>query len=271
MWAVKDAAIGSTFFDAVAAQFFTPSLTQTRDRLDNHSTTTTTAAANRSTKGATKIIAPSKRLKYTVDESTVGAAPMSDTLGSALGPDWLATLNLTAAAGSTSASTADVGAGDGKSASKKEVTVEFETDVKAICVRDELSDEAIAKIVHLDGDSPIRDPWPVYVHLSNGKVYGCDLVVSATGVQPNSELFKVGSGNGNDANCNPIALADDGALKVQFFLACVVFFSLRAKCVSAKYALLANTVVKNEAEAAAALLRVERAKGCESKLCFYFC
>ena len=33
--------------------------------------------------------------------------------------------------------------------------------------------------------------WPVYVHLTNGKTYGCDLVVSATGVIPNSDVVKI--------------------------------------------------------------------------------
>ena len=37
---------------------------------------------------------------------------------------------------------------------------------------------------------PHEDYWPVYVELSNGKVYGCDLVVSATGVVPNTSAFK---------------------------------------------------------------------------------
>ena len=32
----------------------------------------------------------------------------------------------------------------------------------------------------------LADPWPVYVELTNDKVYGCDFVVSATGVVPNS-------------------------------------------------------------------------------------
>lgn len=35
--------------------------------------------------------------------------------------------------------------------------------------------------------------WPVYVELTNGTVYGCDFVVSATGVVPNTEPF-----GGND-------------------------------------------------------------------------
>jgi len=31
----------------------------------------------------------------------------------------------------------------------------------------------------------------VFVKLTNGVVYGCDVVVSATGVIPNTKIFKV--------------------------------------------------------------------------------
>ena len=31
--------------------------------------------------------------------------------------------------------------------------------------------------------------WPVYVELTNGRTFGCDLVVSATGVIPNTLAF----------------------------------------------------------------------------------
>ena len=31
--------------------------------------------------------------------------------------------------------------------------------------------------------------WPVYVELTNGHIYGCDFVVSATGVTPNTWPF----------------------------------------------------------------------------------
>jgi len=31
--------------------------------------------------------------------------------------------------------------------------------------------------------------WPVYVELTNSHVYGCDFVVSATGVTPNTRPF----------------------------------------------------------------------------------
>ncbi|ORZ30418.1 hypothetical protein BCR44DRAFT_1444874 [Catenaria anguillulae PL171] len=35
--------------------------------------------------------------------------------------------------------------------------------------------------------------WPLYVRLSNNKVYGVDFLISATGVQPNSELARAAS------------------------------------------------------------------------------
>lgn len=38
--------------------------------------------------------------------------------------------------------------------------------------------------------------WPVYVELTNGKVYGCDFIVSATGVTPNIEPFLCGNNVG---------------------------------------------------------------------------
>uniref|UniRef100_A0A2K5XKH5 Pyridine nucleotide-disulfide oxidoreductase domain-containing protein 1 n=1 Tax=Mandrillus leucophaeus TaxID=9568 RepID=A0A2K5XKH5_MANLE len=47
--------------------------------------------------------------------------------------------------------------------------------------------------------------WPVYVELTNEKIYGCDFIVSATGVTPNVEPFI----HGNSFN-----LGEDGGLKV---------------------------------------------------------
>lgn len=42
-------------------------------------------------------------------------------------------------------------------------------------------------------DSSAGGPWPVYVQLTNGKTYGCDVVISATGVVPNTEPFLAGN------------------------------------------------------------------------------
>lgn len=42
-------------------------------------------------------------------------------------------------------------------------------------------------------DSFTGESWPVYVQLTNGKTYGCDVVISATGVVPNTEPFLAGN------------------------------------------------------------------------------
>ncbi|XP_063302717.1 pyridine nucleotide-disulfide oxidoreductase domain-containing protein 1 isoform X2 [Pelobates fuscus] len=47
--------------------------------------------------------------------------------------------------------------------------------------------------------------WPVYVQLTNGNTYGCDFLVSATGVVPNIEPFICG---------NNFDLGEDGGLRV---------------------------------------------------------
>lgn len=55
-----------------------------------------------------------------------------------------------------------------------------------------------------------RDVWPVYVKLTNGKIYGCDLVVSAIGVEPNVDLWR-------DEKTNQLmtdSIAKDGGILV---------------------------------------------------------
>jgi len=49
--------------------------------------------------------------------------------------------------------------------------------------------------------------WPVFVELTTGRIYGCDLIVNATGVQPNTQSILKG---------NHFELASDGGLKVRF-------------------------------------------------------
>ncbi|KAJ9595969.1 hypothetical protein L9F63_012862, partial [Diploptera punctata] len=109
-----------------------------------------------------------KRLKF-----TVGATEQQKgtTRGAALGPDWHASFNI-----------------QGNQTASK-VTVEYETEVKDITTSDDES-------------------WPVYVHLTNGKVYGCDFIVSATGVMPNTLPFQ-----------DKLQLADDGGIKVDWKMA----------------------------------------------------
>uniref|UniRef100_A0A3B4XD27 Pyridine nucleotide-disulfide oxidoreductase domain-containing protein 1 n=1 Tax=Seriola lalandi dorsalis TaxID=1841481 RepID=A0A3B4XD27_SERLL len=129
IWAVKDKAIGNTFFDAGAAQFLIPSLEADKPER----------------------AAPCKRPRYTTEEPAAGAS-QTFTAGLHLG-----------------------------------VYLIF----------------SYPAVESAPGSS--LGSWPVYIQLTNGKTFGCEFVVSATGVVPNTEPFLHG---------NNFALADDGGLRV---------------------------------------------------------
>uniref|UniRef100_A0A3Q3QDB4 Pyridine nucleotide-disulfide oxidoreductase domain-containing protein 1 n=1 Tax=Monopterus albus TaxID=43700 RepID=A0A3Q3QDB4_MONAL len=145
IWAVKDKAIGNTFFDAGAAEFLIPSLEADK----------------------TESTASCKRPRYTTEEPAPGASQTAE-FGSALGPDWHEGIVFRGAE-----------------------QVRWE-----ICE---------SPTLHLRLSSLSGQSWPVYIQLTNGKTFGCDFVVSATGVVPNTEPFLHG---------NNFELADDGGLQV---------------------------------------------------------
>lgn len=95
---------------------------------------------------------PTKRMRYTVSGGTILKG------GAALGPDWHSSLDI-----------------KGSLLKSAQVHVEYECEVAEIVNTSE-------QINKLD------EAWPVYVVLTNGKRIGCDLIVSATGVIPNSDL-----------------------------------------------------------------------------------
>ncbi|KAM4615473.1 pyridine nucleotide-disulfide oxidoreductase domain-containing protein 1 [Polymixia lowei] len=171
IWAVKDKAIGNTFFDAGAAQFLIPSL-----EADKPERT-----------------APYKRARYTTEEAGAshtftaggnrqGRGPASTEAGSALGPDWHEGISL-----------------KGAEQVSHSVSVEYQCEVEKIYT----SQEQLKS--QQQTPEPENETWPVYVQLTNGKTFGCDFVVSATGVVPNTEPFLHG---------NNFTLAGDGGLRV---------------------------------------------------------
>ncbi|XP_044133987.1 pyridine nucleotide-disulfide oxidoreductase domain-containing protein 1 [Bufo gargarizans] len=167
VWAIKDKSIGNTFFDAGAAEFLIPQLN--------------------SEKPQTPLTC--RRMKYT----TEGGAGQEDSwLGSALGPDWHEGMNLKAC-----------------QEISRCVHIEAECEVQRILLHQDFKALNIPSLPVSRGmkDGATSDPadWPVYAELTNGKIYGCDFIVSATGVFPNVEAFV--SGNNFD-------LGDDGGLRV---------------------------------------------------------
>ena len=85
----------------------------------------------------------------------------------------------------------------GKS-SQKSIKVEFEVEATKIVTKQDFLDQKVQATDNRD--------WPCYVTLSNGKIYGADLVVSATGVIPNGEAIKVSP--------VPLELTEEKAIKV---------------------------------------------------------
>lgn len=172
IWAIKDKSIGNTFFDAGAAQFLIPSL-----------------EADKPLKSV-----PCKRPRYTIEENAGGTShtftaeqnhkqtTTPTEHGSALGPDWHEGIVL-----------------QGAKQGCHRIILEYQCEVEKIFTSADLLSSP--ETLNLE----TVESWPLYIVLNNGKTYGCDLIVSATGVVPNTDPF---------LNGNNFALADDGGLKV---------------------------------------------------------
>ncbi|VCX36521.1 unnamed protein product, partial [Gulo gulo] len=177
IWAIKDKAIGNTFFDAGAAEFLTSKLTAEKPeaRIAHKRTRYTTEGRKKET------------------QTTAGAGNM----GSALGPDWHEGLNL-----------------KGTKEFSHKIHIETMCEVKKIFLQEEfrISKKKSLPFPRDHSDQSVttdNEVWPVYVELTNEKIYGCDFIVSATGVTPNTEPFLCG---------NNFALGEDGGLKVDAYM-----------------------------------------------------
>ncbi|XP_069618874.1 pyridine nucleotide-disulfide oxidoreductase domain-containing protein 1 isoform X1 [Ranitomeya imitator] len=173
IWAIKDKSIGNTFFDAGAAEFLIPQL--------------------KSAKAEPPLTC--KRTKY----STEGGAVLlisgrtDRRFGSALGPDWHDGVDLRAA-----------------QEISRCVHIETGCEVQTVLLHQEFKGLNIPALSVPGGETETGaasdpDDWPVYAELTNGKIYGCDFIVSATGVFPNIEPFISG---------NDLDVGEDGGLKV---------------------------------------------------------
>ena len=152
VWAVKDSSISSVFVDAGAGEFLLKKI--------NSSGTETKP----------EDVTPVKRMKYTVNSNKEESG---SHIGSALGPDWHKGFCKT-----------------GRSAGKQ-VHVEYGVQINQVWSHAELVSQNLTETEELNIFPKCENKiWNVYVELSNGKIYGSDFVVSATGVIPSGELFR---------------------------------------------------------------------------------
>ena len=106
----------------------------------------------------------SRRMRYSVrGEEAEG--------GSALGPDWHQGMDARGIGGT------------------KKVLVEHGVTLERLLEPSDLVVEELVPYTPPGWDDG-RDKWPVYALLSSGRIFGCDFVVSATGVIPGGEVFK---------------------------------------------------------------------------------
>ncbi|XP_055427610.1 pyridine nucleotide-disulfide oxidoreductase domain-containing protein 1 isoform X3 [Bubalus kerabau] len=177
IWVIKDKAIGNTFFDAGAAEFLTSKL------IDE--------------KPEAKIA--QKRTRYTTEgrKKEAQARANAGNVGSALGPDWHEGLDLK-------------GTKEVCFQFSHKIHIETMCEVKKIYLQEEfrISEKKSLTFPRDHHDQSVttdKEIWPVYVELTNEKIYGCDFIVSATGVTPNIEPFLCG---------NNFDVGEDGGLKV---------------------------------------------------------
>lgn len=145
IWAIREKRIGTVFFDAGAAKFFT-------EFLSNHGCKKTTGK-------------PIKRTRY--GQIEINDSSNKNEFGVALGPDWSQQLNL-----------------KGVKSRKK---VRIETKVEVVNVYNKI--ESIPDNISSKKDLNKSESWNIYVELTNGKIFGCDMIIVAIGVIPNSDVF----------------------------------------------------------------------------------
>lgn len=160
IWVVKDEFITNTFFDSTTSKFFIDKINRPKIQRD--------------------LVEPSKRAKYTI--SKINMKDVSQSVGSALGPDWSVGLEMRGTDTTIS----------------HNINIQYKCEIKLILKREEF----LKLQLKCEND---EFEWPVYVELSNGKIFGCDFIISATGVSPNIECFTLN---------NQFNLADDGSLMV---------------------------------------------------------
>ncbi|KAK6170256.1 hypothetical protein SNE40_018691 [Patella caerulea] len=128
---------------------------------------------------------PLKRHKYTEEGKDDVTRPKNVT-GGALGPDWSVNRDMV-----------------GNQQGSHKVHIEYSVEMANIFKLDEIKTNG-KKIENPSTFDQITDDWPVCVELTNGKIYGADFIVSATGVVPNSHQF----------SANNFEIAEDGGIKV---------------------------------------------------------
>lgn len=195
VWIMRDQHITSTFLDAGAAHFLRSFISKDPTSETNDAASSAPNDESQSTLLSDKVV---KRLKYTIVEGEcTRQESINKSYGSALGPDWQQKFELK---GELRGEYLE---------SSKNISFEKNCELSGLLRYEELADECKSA---LTGQELFRDAdqkWPVFVQLTNGKVIGCDLLINAIGVRPNSLVVETAGG---------LQLASDGGILVDQFM-----------------------------------------------------
>ena len=172
IWAIKDKyACNHLFFDEMASRFFTSRLNEDKVSLKKADGDNLTKRKKYSIKSnfscSFNLSIFSLKILISIKAIHMNNETNSKAYGSALGPDWAQNLEMK---GSTEQRSHNV-------------LVENECEIKRIMLKSEYLKEYPNTIDNKD------ENWPVYIELTNNKLYGCDFIVSATGVRPCVDAF----------------------------------------------------------------------------------
>ncbi|KRZ72222.1 Pyridine nucleotide-disulfide oxidoreductase domain-containing protein 1 [Trichinella papuae] len=178
IWVVKHDSITATFIDAGAAEFLLP-------YINNKNVSKGSKARHTCSKDTLKVLVSSATEGALSSETSQCDSNFNH--GSALGPDWIEGF---CAEGSLHG---------------KRIHIEKQCSIRDVLTPEQRKELNLMEEV-LPSDFTEIDSWPVYVQLTNDKVYGCDFIVSAIGVEPNTYPWITSE--------NDFKIADDGGLVV---------------------------------------------------------
>eukprot|EP01025_Chloroclados_australasicus_P019666 TRINITY_DN2073_c1_g1_i2.p1 TRINITY_DN2073_c1_g1~~TRINITY_DN2073_c1_g1_i2.p1 ORF type:complete len:516 (+),score=81.64 TRINITY_DN2073_c1_g1_i2:225-1550(+) len=164
IWVLKHRHIGDAFFDVDAAQFLLNHLNTKQNQPDsNGEKLDEPVSISQMQEADGSEIKPKPQIKeFRVDKQQTERSDF----GHALGPKWVEQLKT-----------------DENPYDLKECNIELEFK----CQVEEVSNERPEGALYKESDS--EQDWPVWVKLTNGLVFGCDVIISAIGVQPNTFML----------------------------------------------------------------------------------
>ncbi|XP_054168804.1 pyridine nucleotide-disulfide oxidoreductase domain-containing protein 1-like isoform X2 [Oppia nitens] len=167
IWCIKDQHMSAPYLDPLASEFFARQL--------NDITVSSSSSNNSNNNSGDDVTDSHEKLPQNM---TAKQQQTDQTLfGTGLGPDsWQQLSRLKGA----------------DHRQRKSVRIETKCEVQSIA--NTVDDRQKSRIVKIDdSDDTTAQEWPIYVELTNGRIFGCNLVVSAIGVVPNTDAILLGN------------------------------------------------------------------------------